>query len=109
MQGRVWEFKDFRYTVWATSGQATAEFKTDLPGGAMAVRKTIIFPQSTERRTDQTPIDGIEARQFQFKFIPNGSGFLRVYKASVLVRAIGVHLDGGKSDFYETQPIALGG
>lgn len=110
MQGRVWEFKDFRYQVHPSAVAGSVEFKTDMPGGTMAVRKTIALPIATERYTNQSPLDGIEARQFQPKWIPGAAtGILRVYEASVLARPIGVYLEGSKSDFYETQPISLGG
>lgn len=110
MQGRVWEFKDFRYQVLPTVAAGSAEFKTDMPGGTMGIRKTITLPIATERYTQQAPLDGIEARQFQVKWIPGvTTGILRVYEASVLARPIGVYLEGAKGDFYETQPISLGG
>jgi hypothetical protein len=109
MNGKVWEFKDMRFSYHATGVAGSIEFKTDMPGAAMAVRKTIALPVTTERVTSSSPLDAIEGRQFQPKFIPGAStGILRVFEATVLARPIGVYLEASKSDFYETQPITLG-
>jgi len=107
-EGRVWELKDLRYSTWTTVAAGTILIKTDLPSGGMLTRKTVVVATSTERITDAIPLDGIEAKQLQVKFIPHATGFMRVYQAKVLARPIGVFLSGANSDYYETQPISLG-
>jgi hypothetical protein len=108
IQGRIWEFKDFRFSAWASTANATVIFKTDLPGNAMSTRKTITIEYGTERRTNAFPLDAIEGRQFQPRWTPASNGLLRVYAASVMARPIGVYLEHDKGDFYQTQPLTLG-
>lgn len=109
MNGKVWEFKEMRFSYHATSAAGSIDFKTDMPGGTMTTRRTIPLPITTERVTSSAPLDGIEGRQFQPRFIPGAStGILRLFEATVLARPIGVYLEGSKSDYYETQPITLG-
>lgn len=107
--GKVWELKEIRYSAHATTAAASISVKTDMPSGGTIERAAIAIATSATRTTNQSPLDGIEARQLQVRFTPGASGILRVYKATVLGRPIGVYLDGSKADFYETQPIALGG
>ncbi len=104
--GKVWEFKELRVSWLATVANASIEFKTDLPGGAMAIRSTLSLAFGSERKTDTFELNGIEGKQMQPKFLPGASGTLRVYEASVLARPIGLYLKPG--DSYETQPISLG-
>ncbi len=107
--GKVWELKEIRYSVHATGAAGSILVKTDrgTPSG-MQTRVTVPVATSTDRVTDQYPLDGVEAKQLQVRLVPGGAGILRGYKATVLARPIGVYLDGAKGDFYETQPISLG-
>ena len=108
-EGKVWEFKELRYSAHATGLAGSILFKTDrgTPSG-MQTRVTVPVAISAERVTDQYPLDGVEAKQIQVRLVAGVTGVLRGYKMTALGRPIGVYLDGAKGDFYETQPIPLG-
>ena len=105
----VKEVKDFRL-VYESSGGGTFVWKTDMPGGVMADRKTDtteIVNTSGLRKTARIPLDGIEGQLHQFRVTPQGSGTMKLFEAFVRVRVIGVYLDGARSEFFETPEMSL--
>jgi hypothetical protein len=119
--GKVYEMKEARllYSAQRAAGvadnptnntNAIGEFqlKTDMPGPAFAAVLTAPLPLTTGRRQYSWPLDGLRARQIQPRFAPGSTGELAVYEGVVLVRALGLFLEGVRGDIWETQPISLG-
>lgn len=114
MEG-VNQYKDITL-VWEADAAATFTISTDLPGGAMAARRTITLPASGAQRIERTfPLDTtlhggdgklLEGRLIQYKAAPAGK--LILYSGFVRVRRVGTYVDGTAGEIWETQPISLG-
>lgn len=119
--GKVYEMKEARllYSAQRATGLADNEsnntnavgqflLRTDMPGPAFAAVLTAALPLTTGRRQISWPLDGFRARQIQPRFVPGTTGELAAYEGVVLVRALGLFLEGVRGDIWETQPISLG-
>jgi hypothetical protein len=112
-QRKVGEFKEVTL-VYQSNGVATFQFYTDMPGGALAARlgAGVTLPSTAGIRKPITiPLDGIEGALFYPKITPGAATQIRVFSGVVLVRVIGLYLDGSTSpqgEIWETQPIAIG-
>ena len=108
MEG-VNQFKDLTLTYTAPSG-ATLLVYTDMPGSALALRRTITLPATgTERETKTFPLDvsdQIEGKLIKFKCTSPGT--LILYEGSVRFRRVGTYVDGAAGEVWETQVISLG-
>lgn len=104
----VSELKDLTL-VASISGTATLVIRTDLPGNVMADRKTVTLTATSGRETKNITLDGIRGKQVQFKVTPASGGTVELYSGSFRFRPIGEYLDGTSGDYWETQPMALGG
>lgn len=104
----VSELKDMTLVCTITGGTATLVFRTDLPGGTMADRKTVTLTATTGRETKNITLDGIRGKLAQIKITPASGATVELFEGSLRYRPIGEYLDGTSGDFWETQPIALG-
>ena len=105
----VKEFKDLRL-IYESTGSGTILWKTDMPGGVIATRKTNtteIVDTSGLRKTARVPLDGIEGQLYQLRVTPSGSATLKLFEGFVRLRIVGVYLDGSRSEFYETPEMSL--
>lgn len=112
-QRKVAEFKEATL-VYQSNGDATFQFYTDMPGGTLAARlgAGVTLPTTAStRKTITIPLDGIEGSEFYPTVTPGPATQLRIFSGVVLVRPIGVYLDGSVSpqgEIWSTQPIAIG-
>jgi hypothetical protein len=87
------------YTIW-----------TELPGGAMAIRQTGDFTPGTRRPfTIETP--GVEGRLLRIviqRKTSVTSGTFRLYGARLRYKAIGIYLEGARSNVWQTPELAPG-
>lgn len=105
---RVKQFKDLMVDYDASGGTATVEVFTDMPGASMASRKSYTLPQTTGRQTRNVPLDGIEGTLIRFEFSPPAAGVMRLYAATVRVRAVGVYMDGTNGEIWKTLEMGFG-
>jgi len=114
MAENVKQFKDITLTYHAPAG-GTLYVYTDMPGGALALRKTITLTASSQERYTETfqfyetgdNPTWIEGKLIKFKVTSPGTVIL--YEATVRVRPVGTYIDGASGDVWETQPLSLGG
>jgi hypothetical protein len=105
---RVKQFKQVMVDYDATVA-ATIDVYTDMPGGAMTDRKiAFVLPVTVGRQTKNVPLDGIEGTLIKFKFTPGVTGVLRLYGATLQMRAVGVYLDGANGEIWQTQEMGFG-
>ena len=106
---RVKEYKDITIDYNAASG-ATLLFYTDMPGGAMALRKTIALPATTTRTTRTYGLDatGILPEGTLHRVKITSTAVVRLYGGHLRVRPIGVYFDGAAGEFWETLDTGLG-
>lgn len=105
----VKQFKDVTITYEGAAG-GTLTISTDMPGSAMALRRTISMQATSGRFTKTFPLDNpslLEGKLIQFKVA--STGVLILYEGSVRVRPVGEYIDGAAGDIWETQPLSLGG
>ncbi len=85
---------------------------TDMPGAAMASRKSSTLASTSGRQTKVISLDNagayIEGTLVQVKFTPSATAVVRLYGATIRVRPVGVYLDGANSEFWKTQEIGFG-
>jgi hypothetical protein len=105
---RVKQFKDLMVDYDATGGTLSVDVWTDMPGSTMATRKVTALAITTGRQTKNIPLDGIEGTLIKVKFTPANTAVVRLYAATVRVRAIGVYLDGTNAEVWNTQEIGFG-
>lgn len=108
MEG-VNQFKDLTL-VFENSATGYLQVWTDLPGGTMAVRRTLTLPTTTARAERTFPFDDygqglIEGRLIKFKALPAGT--LKLYAGFVRFRRVGTYIDGTAQEIWETQEISL--
>lgn len=112
MEG-VSQLKDITLT-W--EGGGVFYLLTDLPGGSMAVRRTILLPTVTERTTRTFPLDStlhggdgelLEGRLVIYR--ATSTLTLILIDGFVRFRRVGTYIDGTAGDCWESQPISLGG
>ncbi len=105
---RVKQFKDL--TIHYRGSAATFKFYSDLPGGSMAVRRTLDIPASSADHGTHTLLldnpDYVEGNLFYPWIKPTGE--FRLFGGVIRFRVIGVYMDGSKGEFWETQPLGLG-
>lgn len=108
MPSKVNQFKDIELEYDAPAG-FTLLFSTDMPGGAMATRKTITVPLSTGRKTGTFPLDttGVMPEGTMCKLSASSTGVVRLFGGHIRVRNIGTYFDGSNSETWETQEITL--
>lgn len=117
---KVNEYKEITFS-YSSNGEATLQFYSDMPGGALAARlgAGITLPDSSSLRVTYTiPLDSggpltaaIEGTEFQVKITPGASTQFRLFSGHVKLRLIGIYLDGSTSpqgEVWFTQPIAVG-
>ena len=105
----VKQFKDLTLTYEGSSG-GTFYVSTDLPGGTIALRRTISLPAAGSRVTKTFPLDDpslLEGKLIQHKATSAGS--LILYSGFVRFRRVGTYIDGAAGDKWETQPLSLEG
>lgn len=108
----VKQLKDITITYEATELMFLSVY-TDMPGGAMGVRKTIELPATGgSRKTTTFPLDttgAVEGKLVQFRVShTTTAGVGRLYEGKIKYRPIGLYLDGATLEFWETQPLSLG-
>jgi hypothetical protein len=104
---RVKELKDIEL-FYASTVDTTVTVSTDMPGGTVAVRKTLNFPNTSgTRKTLTLPLD-IEGTLFKVRAAPGLSGIAKLFGGIVRARAIGVYLDGANGEFWESQEQGVG-
>ena len=105
---RVSEFKECSLQ-YSSNGAAVFEFYTDMPGNALALRKsTSMADTSSGRKTITIPLDNIEGTEFYPKITPGAATQVRLFSGVVWVRPIGVYIDGSISEIWSTPPISVG-
>lgn len=110
----VKEVKDL-VLVYESDGAGTVYWLTDMPGGAMAVRKTIdgssnckIQDTNGKRETVRIPLDGIEGQLHQLKVVPGSTTMLKLFEGFIRYRVIGVFVDGHCGEIFETPELSFG-
>ena len=98
---RIKEFKDLEL-FYDSASAMTVTLSTDMPGAAMAVRKTLTFPASTGRKQLTLPTDGAEGNIYQVKVTSTGA--VKLFGGNIRVRAIGEYFDGAQGEFWECPP-----
>ena len=69
---------------------ATLQFLTDLPGDALAVRRTVTIPATTGRHPYRVSLPGsTKGKLYQIKITPTNGFALRLYQASIYARLLG--------------------
>lgn len=103
MAHRIKEYKDVQLEYDAVSG-LTFKFSTDMPGNALALRKTLSFPASSGRKSFTLPLDGTEGNLYQPRI--ESSGVVKLYAGMIRMREIGTYFDGAQGEFWECPPQA---
>jgi hypothetical protein len=117
-QQKVFDLKEVTLE-YSSNGAATFQLYTDLPGGALAIRLPLGAPSSTGvtlpsttgiRKTITIPLDGVQATLFYPVITPAGTTQLTLLAGKVLLRPIGLYLDGSlaTAEIWQPQPIAPG-
>lgn len=88
------------------SGTLTATFYTDLPGDAMAIRKTYTIPASSGRRTVTIPLDQIKGRLARLTI--GGASAYKLYGGTVRLRPVAVYLNAANGESYRTREMDFG-
>ena len=108
MEG-VTQFKDLTLAYYGPSGGTLFAY-TDMPGGTLALRRTITLPATSGEREQKTfALDSpslLEGKLIKWKI--TSSGTLIPYEGSVRARKVGLYIDGAAGETWETQPLALG-
>ena len=105
--GNVAKFKEILAT-YESDGAGTLDFSTDLPGSALSIRKTkTLATTARERHTEPIPLDGLEGSIHKTLVTPTGSTILVLYALRLRLKVYGVYLDAAKSEFYETEELAI--
>jgi len=106
---RVKQFKDVTIDYDAVSG-ATLLVYTDMPGAAMAQRKSISLPSTSTRVTKSHGLDtdGVLPEGTLIRFKITSTGVVRLYGGVVRLRPIGVYFDGANGEFWETTEMGFG-
>ena len=116
--GRVGELKDFLLDYDVSGAGGYVQVYSDLPGGALAIRRTIAIPAQATRGVYVFPMDqvpnvlGVEAlpygQLFKVRLYPPPGGILRLHGRAVFrARVVGVYFDGAQGELWETQPLDL--
>lgn len=96
--------------VFESTGGATIEWSSDMPGGVMTVRKTDttkIKTTNSKRETLRLPLDGIVGQLFQLKVTPDTGTQLKLFEGTLDFKVIGTFRDGACSEFFETEELSL--
>ena len=108
MEG-VTQFKDMTLAYYGPSGGTLLAY-TDMPGSALALRRTIPLPATTTEREQKTfALDSpslLEGKLIKWK--ASSTGTLILYEGSVRARKVGLYIDGAAGEIWETQPLSLG-
>lgn len=117
--GRVGELKDFLLDYDVSGPGGLLVIYSDMPGGALAVRRTLQLPAQTTRGIYVFPLesaidvttDTLPAGQlFKARLYPPPGGILRLHgRAQFRARVIGVYFAGGNGEVWATQPLDLFG
>ena len=110
MADAVTQFKDVTLIYDAPNG-ATYKLSTDMPGSSMALRRTVTVPATTTRETRTFPLDKlVDGGLLEGKMIRHrleSPGVVRLYNGWIRFRRLGVYIDGGFGDVWETQELSL--
>lgn len=108
MEG-VNQFKDVTL-IFENSAACPFYVYTDMPGSAIALRRTIALPVTTTRMERTFPLDAAGVGLVDGKLIKYGAapaGVLKLYAGYVRFRRIGEYIDGTLGEIWETQEISL--
>lgn len=116
---KVAQFKEVSLEYVSPSGASTFTFKTDMPGGEIETRFTGTMPQTNPGHYPETttfslvddggaPLEGTLYVARVDPFATSASGGTQLRSGVIYLRPIGVYLDGGLSEFFETMPISVG-
>jgi hypothetical protein len=106
LPGRVNQLRGIHFEYDLTAG-GTLTVSSDLPGGAMTVRRTITLAATTDRTRIFIPLDtpsSVEGGAFEFRVTSTGAG--RLYGGTVEARTIGTYIDGILGEYWETLPFS---
>jgi hypothetical protein len=103
------QLKDVTLAYNGPSG-GTLLVYTDMPGGVLALRRTIVLPATTGEREQKTfPLDSPSLLEGKLiKWRASSAGTLILYEGSVRARKVGLYIDGAAGETWETQPLSLG-
>ncbi len=107
---RVKQFKDLEFSYDAPNGM-TVKVYTDMPGSTMALRKTLSYPATTGRQTKVMPLDqpaGVYVEGTLYRIEVTSTGVVRLFGGILRARPIGVYLDGGNGEIWQTQELGIG-
>lgn len=104
------EFKDLTL-VFENAVACPFTVSTDMPGGAMALRRTLTLPVTTTRTERTFPFDSsaqglVDGKLIQFQASPTGA--LKLLSGFVRFRRVGEYIDGTLNEIWQTQALALG-
>lgn len=116
---KVAQFKEISLEYVALTGAAKLQFFTDMPGNHLAERTTsggLSMPVTNADNTPQTitfPLITADSAPLQGtlyypRVTPYATGIAQLRSGVVVLRVIGVYLDGSTGEFFETQPISIG-
>ena len=117
-QQKVFDLKEITLE-YSSNGAAVLQLYTDLPGGALAIRLPLGSPGSGGvtlpstsgiRKTITIPLDGTQATLYYPTITPGNTTQLTLLSGKILMRPIGLYLDGSLStaEIWQPQPIAPG-
>lgn len=111
MAEQVKEFKDLTL-VFDNTIACPFTVLTDMPGGTMALRRTLTIPVTTGRIERTFPFDSValgsalvDGKLIQFLASPTGA--LKIYSGFVRFRMVGEYVDGTLGEVWQTQPLSL--
>lgn len=107
--GKVKECKELELDIDAGAGAVAVAIQSDLPGNALATRQTPAVVASAGRAIRKYPFNVTLGYLWQVTLV---GGPFRLYSARLLVRAVGVFVEGYESAAgfrWDSMPIALSG
>lgn len=108
---KVNDFKELTLE-YSSTGAVTVQLLTDMPGGTLTGRLApYALPSTTAitiTKTITIPLDGIQGTEYQLVVTPANGVQIILRQAKILIRPIGVYLDGSLSEIWQPQPIAVG-
>jgi hypothetical protein len=103
---QVFEFKEISLHFDARTGNASMEFYSGGPNAAINLDATLTLPAGSAPTTKTFQL-GYVGTVYRLKAIPNASGTLKLFSGTLMVRTLGVYLDGTQSDVWDSEEIAV--
>lgn len=109
MPSLVNQYKDVVFEYDAAASW-TLKVYTNLPGTVMTLRRTITMPSSTGRRTFTANFEDLSNAVIEgtlIMFRAEATGVVRIFRAVLRHRRLGVYFDGSLNEIWETLELAF--